>query len=106
MEEAIKYLLEHGRGAVLPDVRLRIQESAHFPDLAEVRVDGHFEGEWRAYRVLTCFVEDDKSMLICIGGDKHKFENDEKRSWYSEYVPVADAIVNRFIERGGEEWTT
>ena len=102
LEAGIKYLLEHARGAVLPDVRLRIQESAHFPDLAEVRVDDTFDGARRSYRVLACFVEEDLSLLVCLGGDKHGFEAKFGRSWYSEFVPVADRIVDDFIKiKGG-----
>jgi hypothetical protein len=107
MEAGIQYLLEHGRGAALPDVRLRIQESSHFPDMAEVRVDGHIGGEWCAYRVLACFVEEDQSLLIWLGGDKHKYEKEAGTLWYGDYVPVADQIVDRFIkEGGGARWTT
>jgi hypothetical protein len=35
VEADIRYLLEFGRSAVLPSARLRIQQSAHFPDMAE-----------------------------------------------------------------------
>jgi hypothetical protein len=35
---ALDYLFEHGRGAVLPDVRHRIQISRHYPNMSEVRV--------------------------------------------------------------------
>jgi hypothetical protein len=37
----IDYRCEHGRGAVLPDVRHRIQTSRHFPDMSEIHRPQH-----------------------------------------------------------------
>jgi hypothetical protein len=62
----IEYLLEHGRGAVLPDVRHRIQISRHYPHMSEIRAK---HGPL-VLRVLTCFVHEDRTLLICGGGDK------------------------------------
>lgn len=52
--DCIDYLCEHGRGAVLPDVRHRIQTSRHFPDMSEVRTDQNIDG--------------------CLGGNKDRYE--------------------------------
>ncbi|MHB8263658.1 MAG: hypothetical protein ACYDGY_07910 [Acidimicrobiales bacterium] len=88
--DGLEYLSEHGRGAVLPLVRHRMQTSRHFPDMSEVRVD-HLAGKRRfAVRVLVCFVDNDQVLVVCVGGDKHRYEEAAGSGWYDDYVPVAD----------------
>lgn len=99
VEDAMAYLCEHGRGAVLPLVRHRIQISQHYPDMSEVRVH-EVVGERRyVIRVLTCFVHDDRAVLVCVAGNKHDYEQHTGHDWYDDYVPVADEIVNRYLRR-------
>jgi hypothetical protein len=99
--DGVTYLCEHGRGAVLPDVRHRIQTSQHYPDMSEVRVDKIDDGRRYAVRVLTCFVDDDRTLLVCVGGDKEGYEARTGRDWYDDYVPVADHVVVRYLAKGG-----
>jgi len=68
----IEYVGEHGRGAVLPDVRHRIQTSRHFPDMSEVRADQLVGGRRFVTRVLVCFVDEDQTLLVCIGANKDR----------------------------------
>jgi hypothetical protein len=51
-------------------------------------------------RVLTCFVGEDSTVLVCLGGNKHRWEQEHKRGWYETYVPVADLIVEKYLGRG------
>ena len=46
-------------------------------------------------RVLTCFVDGDTRVVVCVGGNKHAWEERTGRDWYDDYVPVADQIVDR-----------
>lgn len=55
----IDYLCDHGRGAVLPDVRHRIQTSRHYPDMSEIRTDQIVDDRRYLMRVLTCFADAD-----------------------------------------------
>jgi len=94
--DGIEYLREHGRGAVLPDVRHRIQTSRHFPDMSEVRADQLVAGRRFVMRVLVCFVDEDQTLLICIGGNKDRYQERVGRDWYDDYVPAADQIVDSY----------
>jgi hypothetical protein len=98
----LDYLCEHGRGAALPYVRHRIQTSDYFPDMSEIRVDRWVEGDRYVMRVLTCFVEDDSKVLVCLGGNKHCWEREHEKDWYESYVPAADSIIKTFVSRGGK----
>jgi hypothetical protein len=66
----LDYLSEHGRGATLPYVRHRIQISRHFPDMSELRTDHTVEGIRYVMRVLTCFIDGDQGVLVCVGGTR------------------------------------
>lgn len=94
--DGIEYLREHGRGAVLPDVRHRIQQSSHFPDMSEVRADQVLGDRRFVMRVLVCFVDDDRTLLVCVGGNKHGYEERVGRDWYDDYVPVADRVADSY----------
>jgi len=94
--ELLDYLCEHGRGAVLPAVRQRIQQSKHFPDMCEVRDERDVGDVRHVTRVLACFVRDDTAVLVCLGGNKREFEEKHRRDWYDVFVPVADQIVDKF----------
>lgn len=96
---AIRYLQEHGRGAVLPDVRHRIQSSRHFPDMSEVRVNATVDGRRYVIRVLTCFVDQDRALLVCIAGDKEGYATRTGHDWYEDYVPVADQVADEYFRR-------
>ena len=94
--DGIEYLKEHGRAAVLPDVRHRIQTSRHYPDMSEVRTD-HLVGDRHfVMRVLVCFVDEDRTLLVCVGGNKDRYEVRTGRDWYDDYVPAADRIVDSY----------
>ena len=90
----LDYLTEHGRGAVLPDVRHRIQISRHFPNMSEVRT----KHGTLVLRALTCFVHDDQTLLICVGGDKATWAQHKTSDWYDVFVPVADAVVDLYLQ--------
>ena len=94
--DGIEYLREHGRGAVLPDVRHRIQTSRHFPDMSEVRADQLVGGRRFVMRVLVCFVDGDQTLLVCIGGNKDRYPERMGRDWYDDYVPAADRVVDSY----------
>jgi hypothetical protein len=103
VENGIAYLREHGRGAVLPLVRHRIQTSRYYPDMSEIRVNGVVGDRRYVLRVLTCFVRSDQAVLICVAGDKHTYEERTGHDWYDDYVPVADEIVTRYLRRKNNE---
>ncbi len=94
--DGIEYLREHGRGAVLPDVRHRRQTSRHFPDMSEVRADQLVGGRRFVMRVLVCFVDEDQTLLVCIGGNKDRYPERVDRDWYDDYVPAADRVVDSY----------
>jgi hypothetical protein len=96
----IDYLCEHGRGAVLPDVRHRIQASRHFPEMSEVRIDYSTDGRRYLMRVLTCFADADTTVILCLGGNKDRYETRTGRDWYDDHVPVADLIVDNYRSKG------
>lgn len=98
--DGIEYLREHGRGATLPDVRHRIQTSRHFPDMSEVRSDQIADQHRFTMRVLVCFVDGDQTLLICIGGNKHRYQEQVGRDWYEDYIPIADQVVDSYKRRG------
>lgn len=94
--DGLEYLREHGRAAVLPDVRHRIQISRHFPDMSEVRADQLVVGRHYVLRVLVCFVDDDRTLLVCVAGNKDGYQERVGRDWYDDYVPVADRVVDSY----------
>ena len=94
--DGIEYLREHGRGAVLPDVRHRIQTSRHFPDMSEVRTDQLVGARRFVMRVLMCFVDNDQTVLVCVGGKKDGYAERVGRDWYDDYVPAADQVVDSY----------
>lgn len=89
VDEALKYLEQHGRGAALPDVRHRIQTSSHFPDMREVRVELDDE---HVYRVLVGFGPDDRPALL-LAGNKARMGN----VWYERNVPIADRRFDAYL---------
>jgi len=99
----LDYLCEHGRGASLPYVRHRIQTSRNFPDMSEIRTDQSVEGRRYVMRVLTCFVHEDSKVLVCLGGNKHGWEQERKGDWYERYVPAADSIIENYVGRGDKK---
>jgi hypothetical protein len=103
--DGVDYVCEHGRGAVLPDVRHRIQTSRHFPDMSEVRTDDTVDGKRWVMRVLVCFVDRDTTLLACLGGNKAGYEERTGRDWYDDHVPVADQIVDRYVAQAAAALT-
>ena len=98
VDEALAYLEEHGRAAVLPDVRHRIQTSRHFPEMSEVRVD---IDQSHIYRVLVGFGPDERPALL-LAGNKAGTEN----AWYGANMPVADERFDAYLialEKSKEE---
>lgn len=94
--DGLEYLREHGRGAVLPDVRHRIQTSRHFPDMSEVRADQLVDTRHYVMRVLVCFVDDDRTLLVCVAGNKDRYQERVGHDWYDDYVPAADQVVDNY----------
>lgn len=93
----LAYVSEHGRSAVLPDVRHRIQVSRHYPDMSEIRSD-HTVGQMRyLVRILTCFVDEDEKILVCVAGNKAGYLERTGRDWYDDHVQVADQLVDRYL---------
>jgi hypothetical protein len=97
VRSAIEYLLEHGRGAQLDLVRHRIQSSAHYPDMSEVRVLHPNNPNDLVLRVLTCFVHDDTTLLVLIAGDKAQWARTNTTDWYDKHVPIADTVINHYL---------
>jgi hypothetical protein len=91
------YLCEHGRGALLPLVRHRIQASAYYLDMSEVRVHDVVGDKHYVVWVLACSVHDDRGVLVCVAGNKHNYEQRTGFDWYDDHVPVADEIVTRYL---------
>ena len=108
MREAVvadlDYLAEFGRGAALDAVRHRIQTSAHFPDMSETRTQVIVDGQTWVVRCLAVFANDDKCVVICVGGDKARWALDHPggRDWYEAWVPVADQVFE--MMRAAKGW--
>lgn len=98
VDEALDYLQEHGRGAVLPDVRHRIQTSRRFPDMSEVRVNSDDD---HVYRVLVGFGPDGVPALL-LAGNKAGVGN----RWYDQNVPVADGHFDTYLSALARSTTT
>ena len=97
VRSAIEYLLEHGRGAQLDLVRHRIQISAHYPDMSEVRILYPARPHDLVLRVLTCFVHNDATLLVLIAGDKNEWARQRATDWYDTHVPIADTITTHYL---------
>ena len=69
--------------------------------MSELRTDHTVEGTRYVTRVLTCFVDGDQGVLVCVGGNKEGWEERTGHDWYDDYVLVADQIVGRYLTRGG-----
>jgi hypothetical protein len=103
VEADIRYLLEFGRGAALPFVRHRIQESSHFPDMSETRTAVRDDSgrEW-IVRTLAVFADSDSVLAFCVAGDKRQWADaNPSRDWYSVWVPVADAVFRWMKDKEG-----
>jgi hypothetical protein len=94
----LEYLREHGRAAVSPDIHHRIQTSRHFPDISEVRADQFVGGHHFVMRVLVCFVDEDQTLLICIGGNKDRYQGRVRRDCYDDDMPAADHVIDSYEE--------
>jgi hypothetical protein len=90
VDEGLEYLEQHGRAAVLPDVRLRIQTSRHYPDMGEVRV---YIDDDHVYRVLFVFDAGERPVLV-FAGNKAGIGN----PWYDANVPIADARFDTYVD--------
>jgi len=45
------------------------------------------------------FVDQDRVLLVCVGGDKEGYKDLTGRDWYDDYVPVADVVVDTYLRR-------
>lgn len=68
--------------------------------MSEIRTNQYIEGVRYVMRVLACFVDEDTKVLVCLGGNKHGWEQEHGGDWYVQYVPAADLIVERYIMKG------
>lgn len=103
VEADIRYLLEFGRSAVLPSARLRIQQSEHFPDMAETRTDIMDQSDRRwVIRTLAVFAAGDSLLAFCVGGDKSAWADAHPADdWYDIWVPVADRVFTAMKQKEG-----
>lgn len=88
VDEAIAYLEQHGVAAAMPDVKLRIQISRHYPAMGEVRSDPDAD---HLFRVLFCF--DGTTPVLLVGGNKAP----RPTAWYDEAVPLADDLFDEYL---------
>ena len=68
----------------MPYVRLRIQQSTHFPDMAETRteLEGQ-DGRLWVVRTLAVFADGDSVLAFCVGGDKRSWSDaNPAQDWY------------------------
>jgi len=103
VEADIRYLLEFGRGAVLPYVRHRIQQSSQYPDMSETRTSvTENDGRTWVVRTLAVFADGDSVLALCVGGDKKAWEQIHPgKDWYDTWVPVADEVYARMKSQEG-----
>ena len=101
----LEYLQRFGRGAALDAVRHRIQTSEHFPDMSETRTEVDHEGRRWVIRCLAVFANEDRTVVLCVGGDKARWalEHPKGPDWYDAWVPVADQVFEAIKESKG--WT-
>lgn len=64
--------------------------------MSEVRADHHVDARHFEMRVLVGFVDEDRALLVCIGGNKDRYEERTGMDWYDDYVPAADRIVDSY----------
>ncbi|MDQ6783622.1 MAG: hypothetical protein M3063_09310 [Actinomycetota bacterium] len=64
--------------------------------MSEVRADQLLGARRFVVRVLVCFVDDDQTLLICVGGNKDRYQDRVGHDWYDDYVPVADRVVDSY----------
>jgi hypothetical protein len=93
----LTYLERHGRGAQLDDVRHRIQISRHYPDMSEVRVLHRHIDTDLVIRVLTVFADNDRNIVVCVGGDKAAWHRTQQTDWYDTFVAVADTVFDHYL---------
>jgi hypothetical protein len=88
----IKYLIARRHDALLPQVRFGIVQSAFPGVLGEVR--SHISGEQAFVRTLFAMPADEWCCAFLIIGDKNTSTRGTAtgNAWYSEAVPIADAI--------------
>ncbi|MGH9122844.1 MAG: hypothetical protein ACRDYC_13030 [Acidimicrobiales bacterium] len=68
--------------------------------MSEVRVNVTLAERRYAVRILTCFVDQDRALLACIGGDKEGYEIRAGHDWYDDYVPVANQLIDPYLKEG------
>jgi len=68
--------------------------------MSEIRTDHVLDGKRYVMRVLTCFVDNDSRILVCLGGNKHGWEEENTTDWYEAFVPIADEITDMYLGRG------
>ena len=39
-------------------------------------------------------------MVVCLGGNKDRYEARTGRDWYADHVPVGDLIVDHYRSKG------
>ncbi len=86
--EGLAYLEEHGVSAAMPDVKMRIQTSRHYPAMGEVRADLDAD---HLFRVLFCF--DQATPVLLVGGNKAS----RPQSWCDDAVPLADDLFDEYL---------
>jgi hypothetical protein len=46
------------------------------------------------------FADADTTVVVCLGGNKDRYESSAGGDWYDDYVPVADLIVDHYRSKG------
>lgn len=100
LREAIRYLTEFRHGAISPDVRWGIAQSAFGVNCGEIRwPDPEIQREHpdHAWRGLFVAHPNDVWYVFTILGNKARVGN----AWYDEAVPVSDALAVQAIAKLG-----
>lgn len=100
---AIGYLADHGRDAVLPDVRWRLSQSTFRRDSGEVRwppSERQADHPNDAWRGLFIAATDTSWILFTVLGNKASGEA-RGNAWYERAIPAHDRIASQAIRQLG-----
>lgn len=87
------YLDQHRHGAVLPDVRWKIQQSRYRTITGELRTEPPFP----PYRVLFAMDNHERWLYYLVAGNKAAGPH-VGNAWYDVWVPVADAFIDHWLK--------
>ena len=64
--------------------------------MSEVRVLHRFRPHDLVLRVLTVFTNNDRTLVVCLGGDKAAWQRTNGTDWYDHAIPTADQIFDLY----------